>query len=108
MSRSPGWTDLLGVGLASSSACGISGKGHGPATQNLDKRPADLTQLIAKDHAIRGKHEQRLLADIDKLSRRIAEHLEHGGLLGSSDAMHGFWGVDLVIRHSARSEERSG
>lgn len=30
-------------------------------------------QRIAKDHAIRSKHEQRLLADIDKLSRRIAE-----------------------------------
>src|SRR6516164_9411420 len=29
-------------------------------------------QRIAKDRAIRGKHEQRLLADIDKLSRRIA------------------------------------
>ena len=30
-------------------------------------------QRIAKDHAIRSKHEQRLLADIDKLSRRIAD-----------------------------------
>jgi transposase len=29
-------------------------------------------QRIAKDRAIRDKHEQRLLADIDKLSRRIA------------------------------------
>ena len=27
---------------------------------------------IAEDRAIRDKHEQRLLADIDKLSRRIA------------------------------------
>ena len=30
-------------------------------------------QRIAKDRAIREKHEQRLLADIDKLSRRIAD-----------------------------------
>jgi transposase len=30
-------------------------------------------QRIAKDRAIRDKHEQRLLADIDKLSRRIAD-----------------------------------
>jgi len=30
-------------------------------------------QRLAKDHAIRSKHEQRLLADIDKLSRRIAD-----------------------------------
>jgi transposase len=30
-------------------------------------------QRIAKDHAIRNKHEERLLADIDKLSRRIAD-----------------------------------
>jgi transposase len=30
-------------------------------------------QRIAKDRAIRSKHEQRLLADIDKLSRRIAD-----------------------------------
>ena len=30
-------------------------------------------QRIAKDRAIRGKHEERLLADIDKLSRRIAD-----------------------------------
>jgi transposase len=30
-------------------------------------------QRIAKDRAIRDKHEQRLLADIEKLSRRIAE-----------------------------------
>jgi transposase len=30
-------------------------------------------QRIAKDRAIRDKHEQRLLADIDKLARRIAD-----------------------------------
>jgi transposase len=30
-------------------------------------------QRIAKDRAIRSRHEQRLLADVDKLSRRIAD-----------------------------------
>ena len=33
---------------------------------------AAASNRIAKDRAIRDKHEQRLLADIDKLSRRIA------------------------------------
>ena len=44
-----------------------------PSTANTTYVLCRSEQRIAKDRAIRSKQEQRLLADIDKLSRRIAD-----------------------------------